>query len=131
MGHRGFRGPMDRASLNLYTRMAGSAVLATLLLHGGIHLERDAFPTWASALVVTLAVAYTVGALWALSRMNVKRAAQWGTLSLLGGIPLLLSVAHLADRPVGGVYAGTYWALAVAGAATTALAALILKARGD
>lgn len=93
---------------NLLIRLFGSASLALLLVHGGQDLGFRPVP-WA---FVTLWVVIAVAANWALARLNVKRAALWTTLVVLGLVPGLMPVLHLGEL---GLYDARYLAVLVAG----------------
>ncbi|HWG89210.1 MAG TPA: hypothetical protein VNZ52_00025 [Candidatus Thermoplasmatota archaeon] len=118
----------DRASLNLYVRLAASASLALFLLHGGMHLDRDGFGPLALGVTVFLLFAFTVGALWATSRLNVKRGAAWTCLALLGVLPAAFVPFHPVDS-YAGAYGVTLVGIAVAALATLGLTGLLLASR--
>lgn len=121
---------MDRASLNLWTRTFGSFALAASLLHAGMHVERDATPVWGGILAVLVFGTLTVGALWALSRMNAKRPAQMTALVLLGVTPVVAALVHWSDLLVADAYAATLWSMLVTGGLTALFGALVLRGRG-
>lgn len=118
---------MDRATQNLVVRLSGSFALTAVLVHAG--LDAPLRP-WPGLYLVPFFVA-GVAANWALSRLNVKRAALWTTVVLLGAVPALMPLAHLRDLGADALYDGVLYAGAAFGLVTLLAGLPMLRGRHD
>lgn len=110
---------------NLVIRLSGSFALTTILVHAGLDAPLRPLP---GLYLVPFFIA-TVAANWALSRLNVKRAALWTATVLLGIIPVLMPLAHLGDLGGSALYDGVLYAGALFGLVTLVVGAMLLRDR--
>lgn len=119
---------MDRATKNLYARVAGALALSAFFIHVGQHLsttypERVPPLAWAT---VALFLALGVAAAWAQARLNAKRPALWTALATTGLLPAAAALYHRAPLAAGGGYGIILLLALLLGATTTALCATLL-----
>lgn len=112
---------MARSDLSFLARAAGAAALASLLLYGGMALERAQPPAAEAILYVVATLAGAIAAVWALAHVNHSPVARWVALGLVGLLPIASFVGWLLRGDAGGPLLAVLWLNLLSGLAALAV----------